>query len=195
MQQRNLNYPKTKCDFEFQEERINRSIIMRKYIKLLIIVFVLVLLSVYLFVACSRHGAKNYVYARNSSAEQVYKFLNSESSLFDNYLEDYNIPKSGTVCLSGSITKNMDYYIDNNEYSSDRICLSQNPSIENEVNLYWTVKIVDSQINEVWVYTIPLEQSQLKRYTFQEQVNMVPLFSDDKFEYKSAYVIGYYTAS
>ena len=64
---------------------------MRNYIKLLTIVFVLVLLSVYLFVACSKHGAKNYVYERNSSAEQVYKFLNSESSLFDNYFEDYNI--------------------------------------------------------------------------------------------------------
>lgn len=102
--------------------------------------------------------------------------------------------KSGTVCLSGSITKNMDYYIDNNEYSSDKKCLSQNPSTENEVNLYWTVKIVDSKINEVWVYTIPLEQNQLKRYTFQEQVNMVPLFGDEEFEYKSEYVIGYYTA-
>ena len=88
----------------------------------------------------------------------------------------------------------MDYYIDNNEYSSDKKCLSQNPSTENEVNLYWTVKIVDSKINEVWVYTIPLEQNQLKRYTFQEQVNMVPLFGDEEFEYKSEYVIGYYTA-
>ena len=62
-----------------------------------------------------------------------------------------------------------------------------------DIRLYWTVKIVDSQIYEVWVYTIPLKKSQLKPYTFEEQFDMVPLFGGDKFEYRSEYVIGYYT--
>ena len=168
---------------------------MRKYKKLLIIVFLLILSLLYLYVACSRHGAKSYVNARNSSAKNLYNFLNSESSLFEDYLEKYDVPKSGTVYLNGYTTKYMNDYIDKNEYSSDKICLYKNTSAESEVNLYWTVKIVDSQIYEVWVYTIPLKKSQLKPYTFEEQFDMVPLFSGDKFEYGEEYVIGYYNAS
>ena len=168
---------------------------MRKYKKLLIIVFLLILSSLYLYVACSRHGAKSYVNARNSSAKNLYNFLNSESSLFEDYLEKYDVPKSGTVYLNGYTTKYMNDYIDKNEYSSDIICLSKKPHTEMDIRLYWTVKIVDSQIYEVWVYTIPLKKSQLKPYTFEEQFDMVPLFGGDKFEYRSEYVIGYYNAS
>lgn len=166
---------------------------MKKYKKLLIIVFVLILFSLYLYVACFRHGAKSHVNGRNSSAKDLYEVLNSESSLFDDYLEKYDVPKSGTVYLNGYITKYMNYYIDKNEYSSDIICLSKKPHTEMDIRLYWTVKIVDSQIYEVWVYTIPLKKSQLKPYTFEEQFDMVPLFGGDKFEYRSEYVIGYYT--
>ena len=88
---------------------------MKKYKKLLIIVFVLILFSLYLYIACFRHLAKSYVNGQNSSAKDLYKVLNSKSSLFEDYLEKYDVPKSGTVYLNGYITKYMNYYIDKNE--------------------------------------------------------------------------------
>lgn len=168
---------------------------MKKCIKFLFIVLILLLLSLYLFIACSNHGAKNYAYSRNSEAEQTYKYLCSNESLFDKYCESYGIPKLGTIFLSGITNNKMNFFVESNEYCPNQESISINSDVASQVYYYWTVKIVDNNIMEIWVYSVPLKQNQLKPYTLKEQINMIPLFNNNKnFKYKSEYVIGYFHA-
>lgn len=168
---------------------------MKKCIKNSLIFLIFLLLILYLFVICSNHGAKNYVYSRNFEAKQIYQYLYSNESLFDVYCENYNIPKSGTLFLNGITNNQMDFFIEANEYYHSRNSISPNPNLDKPVYHYWTIKIIDYKVTDVWVYSVPLKQSQLKNYTFQEQINMIPLFGSNEFKYKSEYVIGYFNAS
>lgn len=168
---------------------------MKKCIKILLIFLIFILLVLYLFVACSNHGAKDYVYSRNFESKQTYQYLYSNESLFNVYCEDYNIPKSGIVFLNGTTNNQMDFFIEANEYYHNRKSISPNPNLDKPVYYYWTIKIIDDKVTDVWVYSVPLKKSQLKNYTFQEQIKMIPLFGGDKFKYKAEYVIGYFNAN
>lgn len=55
---------------------------------------------------------------------------------------------------------------------------------------YWTLKLIDNNVSEIWTCKIPLTQEQLKSYTFDEQIEMIPLFKKDRIKY----AIGYYNA-
>ena len=158
------------------------------------IIAVLLAASGSLYLAMFRHGAKNYVYGKNDSAWDIYHRFNSDAMNFKDYIQNNNFPELSEITITGYFTKHGDYYVDANEYCPEEFCLTPYQHEGKTVSIYWAIKLTGTEINEVWVYKLPLTQEQLRPYTFEEQVKMVPLFKDDKFEYKSEYVIGYYKA-
>ena len=127
----------------------------------------------------------------NYSAENVSKCLASSNYTFNNYCDEYNIPKTGTIYISGVTTSYYDLIIDANEYWNKRKNITVNPTTERSIDYHWTIKIENNNISEIWTCKTQLSQAQLKSYNYNEQVDMIPLLKKDKFDY----AIGYYKTS
>lgn len=132
--------------------------------------------------------SKNYISIMNSNAESVLKCVESNNYHFNDYCKEYNIPENGTVFISGTTTSYCDLIIDANKYCNERKNITNTPTVERSTDFYWTIKLDNNKISEIWTCKVPLDKSQLKSYSFNEQVDMMPLFKSDKFNY----AIGYY---
>ncbi len=156
---------------------------------ILFIVSVLILIS---FVCLHAHdNSKKYAHIINSNTKVLYEYFQSDFYNFNDYYKEYNLPKSGVIYLSGTFVGYDDIIIEPNEYCSQSVSIRKEPSgIESKI-LYWTIKIVDGEISELWLHAYPLGQEMLKEYEFDEQVEMMPLLTKDRFKY----AIGYYKVS
>lgn len=134
--------------------------------------------------------SKNYINTMNYSAETILKCIESNNYKFNNYCKEYNIPQNETVYISGTTTSYYDLIIDANRYCNERKNITVNPTTERSTDFYWVIKIDNNIISEIWTCKIPLINDQLKSYSFNDQVDMIPLFDNDKFNY----AIGYYKA-
>ena len=162
-----------------------------KSLKFKLLVFALISLSLLtvIILASDKHSTKNMIIGCNNKAEQIKKQFDS-NSMFVEYCRDNNIPQNEVVFLNGTITSYMDYYVDSNQYCSKEVCLSPSPHENKYIDEYWTVKIFDNKIREVWVSYNPIKSEQLKYYSFQDQIKMIPRLKKDSFKY----AIGYYNA-
>lgn len=158
--------------------------------KLLIILTLIIIVSAPVSIARLHDIAKNYIYMSNYDAKSILKCIMSDNYRFFDYCVENNIPEQGTVYISGQTTSYYDLIIDANEYCNQRKNISIKITPEQTIDFYWTVKIEDNKISEIWTCNIPLTQEQLKPYTFDEQIEMMPLLKKDKFNY----AIGYYNA-
>ena len=164
---------------------------MKQVIKYLSITLsLLVMFLVLITIASLRNVTKNYIYMSNYDAESILKCIMSDNYSFFDYCIENNIPEQGVVYISGQTTNYYNLIIDTNEYCNQRKNISVNPTPERSIAFYWTLKIVDNNISEIWTCKIPLNQEQLKPYSFDEQLDMIPIFKKDKFNY----AIGYYNA-
>lgn len=160
-----------------------------KKIIIMIICSIFILVSIYMFMIISYHTvSKNYIASKNLQAKQTSEYIQSSECLFNEYYEKNNILKSGTNYFFGETTDYFDYIIYANEYCNQDEYLSPKPSSQKSIRYYWTIKITDGKISEVWVYESPLNQNQLKSYTYEQQIELIPKFSDEKYKY----AIGYY---
>ncbi|MBR5513544.1 MAG: hypothetical protein IKV85_06115 [Ruminococcus sp.] len=156
--------------------------------KVLIILVIISVLLVPISIAKLRDVNKNYIYISNSNAKNILNCINSDDYIFFDYCKENNIPENGIVYLSGECTSYCDLIIDANEYCDQRKNLTKNTSQKTSVAFYWTIKIENNMITEIWTCKIPLSQDKLKTYDLDEQRKMMPLFKKDKFNY----AIGYY---
>ena len=164
---------------------------MKKIIKYVLIIFLMFsIILVPISILSLYDISKNHVYVMNSNAKNILKCAKSNNYNFSEYCKNYNIPENETIYISGMTTSYYDLIIDANEYCNQRKNISVNPTPERAIDFYWTLKIVDNNISEIWTCKIPLNQEQLKPYSFDEQLDMIPIFKKDKYNY----VIGYYKA-
>lgn len=166
---------------------------MKKAIKCivlpLVILFIVAVLILFLFVSLLAHdNSKKYVYVINSNTKVLYDDFQSDFYNFDDYYKEYNLPKSGVIYLSGTLVGYDDIIIAPNEYCSQSVSIRKEPFGIKSTILYWTIKIIDGEISELWLHAYPLEQEMLKEYEFGEQVEMIPLLTKNRFKY----AIGYY---
>lgn len=132
--------------------------------------------------------SKSYIYIKNSDAKDIFKYTQSDDYKFNDYCQKCNIPETGTIYLSGMVTSYSDLIIESNKYCSQNENISVRPANNETINFYWTLKIINNNISEIWTCKVPLKQEQLKSYTFDEQIKMIPIFKRDR----SNYAIGYY---
>ncbi|WP_295068138.1 hypothetical protein [Ruminococcus sp.] len=163
---------------------------MKKLKRIGLLIFSILLIVVIINIIYLRlHDiSKNYISIMNSNAKSVLKCIESNNYNFDNYCKNYNIPQNETAYISGTITSYHDMIIDANKYCNERKNITVNPTIERKTSFYWIIKIDNNKVSEIWTCNVPLNYSQLKSYSFNEQVDMMPLLRKDKFNY----AIGYY---
>lgn len=148
----------------------------------------LLLLSLIVFVMI-HSSSKNYIYIKNSEAEELFTYSQSTKYRFKNYCEKNSIPQTEIVFLSGMTTNYADVIIQSNEFCNHDVNISCNPSDDTTISYYWIIKIDNNTISEIWTSKVPLEKEQLKPYSFEEQIKNIPLFNKDRMNY----AIGYYS--
>ena len=158
-----------------------------KYIWLFLIIISLIIIIIIIANMRLIGISRNRVNMMNYSAENVSKCLASSNYTFNNYCDEYNIPKTGTIYISGVTTSYYDLIIDANEYCNRRKNITVNPTTERSIDYHWTIKIENNNISEIWTCKTQLSQTQLKSYNYNEQVDMIPLLKKDKFDYAIGY--------
>lgn len=141
-----------------------------------------------LFVSLAHTQSKNSVFIKNSEAEDIVKISQSVSYTFGSYCENNGIPQTGNVFLSGYTTSYTDVIITSNEYCDLDVNITSKPTKNTTIRYYWTLKLENNVISEIWTGNSPLKEEHLRAYTFDEQLDMIPLFKKDR----RSYAIGYY---
>ncbi len=114
---------------------------------------------------------------------------------FKKYCNEYNISETNPTYISGIAYYNYSLFVAPNDYCSDyknvsEYEISYSDLKDKNEDYYWTAKIENKEIKEIWVYYKPIAKNQLKHYTYDEQKNMISNKTDDQYKY----IIGYYNA-
>ena len=153
-----------------------------------VLAIILIYSIIYITKAAALDAVKSYVCAKNNEAEEICIFIGSENCSFNDYCEKYSIPQNEVVYISGTMADYCDLIVDANEYCSESKNITIKRIMEISKGLHWTIKIDNNKISEIWTHKSPISQDQLKPYSFDEQVDMIPLFDKNRFDY----ALGYY---
>lgn len=148
-------------------------------ITILIIVFVLLQIN-------SMSVSKKYVYMMNSYAEDILNRIKSNESNFKDYCKKYDVPHDEIIYLFGTSDHCFGIIIDANKYCSERKNITVNP-VNDDIALYWAIKFDNDEICEIWTSHTSLEESKLKQYSYNEQIDMIPSSKKEKFDYAIGY--------
>lgn len=160
------------------KEKNLRKIILVSLIAILVL-FIFIFSCAYFFY-CDQF--KIYVDGMNSSAQAHYKVITSLTE----YKDRLNVSEDSNFVIYGESYEYLSYTAYANEYlNEDTLFYGEN---NKQPTLYWAVKIVNGNISEIWSATFPLEEYDIHKYTFNEQLDAYRFGT----KFKNIKVVGYY---
>lgn len=165
---------------EIQAKKDHKTIIIIFLIVLLIFLLLNSLFTAFAFLIFNRAKFTRSV-RLNGMAENVGMEIDRE-------IDSFHFPKGETIILSGRCFEdrsfNWNILIYANEYINEDIVIGDYDKNNDEL-YYWTLKIEDGEISEVWIGKNEIDESDMRKYTREEQYEhmyfVVPLLSPVRF--------------